>query len=153
MIPTSGATAAYVRRSPNSDRSSVAYSRSNDVVLPVEPAAGLGDPDQQIDEHGPEERVVGGRVRAGVRARVDRSGRLAPELLEREHRVGALAQQVRALLHEAAHERSVLVESRARRTVVLLEGERQLPAEGVELAEQERERAERVPAERGVELG
>ena len=52
-------------------------------------------------------------ARPGVRAREDRRGGLAQELVEREPRVLASCQLVRARLDERAHERPVLVERRA----------------------------------------
>ena len=54
------------------------------LVVPVEAAARLGDADQEVDEHRPEQRVVLGRLAARVRTRVDPGGGLARELLERD---------------------------------------------------------------------
>ena len=47
------------------------------LVVPVEPAARLGGAQHEVEEHGPEEGIVGRRPRACVRPRVDRRGRLA----------------------------------------------------------------------------
>ena len=84
-------------------------------------------------------------------AREDRRGRLALQLLERDQRVVAAAQPRRALLDERAHERAVLVQRRPARVLVLDERDRQLGAV-VQLAQQERERAEHEAAEGELEL-
>jgi hypothetical protein len=59
------------------------------VVVPVEPAARFGNPEQQVDEHRSEQGVVLGGVAPGMGAGVDPRGRLARELLQRDHRVVA----------------------------------------------------------------
>ena len=64
----------------------------------------------------------------GVRAREDRGGRLALQIVDRVARVGQPAQRRRLLLDEPAHERAVLVERRALARRVLLEREGDLRA-------------------------
>jgi hypothetical protein len=61
------------------------------LVDPIEAPARLGDPEQQVDENGAEERVVLRGITARVRAGVDPRGRLARELLEGDQRVVAAA--------------------------------------------------------------
>ena len=46
------------------------------LVVPVEPAAGLRDADQEVEQDGAEHRVVLGRVSTGVGTCVDRGGGL-----------------------------------------------------------------------------
>ena len=121
------------------------------VVVPVESSARLGGGDEQAEQDGAEERLVLGRSRPGVGAREDRRSRLALQLLDRDQRIGPAAQARRPLLDERAHERAVLVQRRAARVLVLDEGHRQL-GPVIELAEQEREGAEREAAKGKLEL-
>jgi hypothetical protein len=122
------------------------------LVVPVEAAARLRDAHEEIDEHRAEQRVVLGWLAARVRARVDRGGALAMELLERDRRVVAATEAARASLDEVAHERPVLVQRRAVASAVLLERERQRLARVVELAKEVGKGAERERAEGVVEL-
>ena len=78
-----------------------------------------------------------------MRAREDRGGRLAQQLVERDPGVVALRERVRARLDERAHERPVLVERRPVPLDVLLERERQVVA----LLERAAEEDERAQAE------
>ena len=124
--PTSGAIAAYERAVPKSERSISAYARVERIVVPVEPAAALGDRGEHRQQNRPEERVVLRRADSRVRVREDRRGRLAAQVVDRVPRVGQPAQRRRLFLDEAAHERPVLVERRPAARRVLLERERQL---------------------------
>ena len=85
------------------------------VVVPVEPAAALGRPGQHRQQDRAEERIVAGGAEPGVRAREDRRGRLALQIVDRVARIGQPAQRRRLLVDEAAHERPVLVERRSAR--------------------------------------
>ena len=124
-------------------------------VVPVEAAAALGRRDQEREQHGAEERLLLRRARPGVGAREDRRGGLAQKLVERQERVFASCQLVRARLDERAHERPVLVERRPRALEVLFERERELvallerAAEEDERAETERSGGRRAAVERG----
>ena len=80
------------------------------LVVPVEAAARLGDANEEIKKHRPEEGVVRVASRAGVRACVDRCGRLATELVERDLRIAPPSEDGRTLLDEVANERPVLVQ-------------------------------------------
>ena len=122
------------------------------LVVPVEAPARLGDAHEKIDEDRAKQRVVLGRLAAGVRARIDRGGALAVQLLERNRRVVTPAETAGAGLDEVAHERPVLVEGGPVTPAVLLEREGQRLAGVVELAEQVCERAQGERAERVVEL-
>ena len=84
-----------------------------------------------------------------MRAREDRGGGLAQQLVERDPRVLARRQRARARLDERPHERPVLVERRPVALHVLLERERQLVA-FLERAAEEDERAEAEGAQREV---
>src|SRR5258708_9056054 len=75
-------------------------------------------------------------------AREDRRGGLAAQLVERDQRMVAAAEPRGALVDEAAHERSVLVQSRPVLLTLLVEREWQPASALVELTQQERERAE-----------
>ena len=121
------------------------------VVVPVEAAAGLRGGDEQPEQHRPEEGLLLGRPRAGVCPREDPRGRLARKLLECDHCIVAAAEPRRALLHERAHERPVLVQRRTVALVVLDERDGQVGAL-VELAEEVRERAEHEAAQGVLEL-
>ncbi len=122
------------------------------LVVPVEAAARLRDAEQEIDEHGPEERIVLRGVTSSVRARVDRRRRLAAELLEGDQGVLAAAQPGSAGLDEVPDEGPVLVERRPIPRLVLLEREREGFARLVELPQQVSECAERERAEGVMEL-
>ena len=151
-MPTRGATARVGATLAEERALELRVGAIERVVVPVEPSARLGGRDEQAEEHGAEQRLVLGRARPGVGAREDRRGRLALQLLDRDQRVGAVSQAGRPLLDERAHERAVLVERRAARMLVLDEGDGQLGSV-IELAEQERERAEREAAKSKLELG
>ena len=123
------------------------------IVVPVEAAARLGDADQEVEQDRAKERVVGGGIASGVGAGVDRSRRLAAELLQRDERVLTATKAIGALLDERPDQRPILVERRAVAAIVLLEGEREALPRIVELAQEVGERAEREGAQRMVELG
>ena len=93
-------------------------------VVPVEPSAQLGRPNEQRLHHAREQSVVVGRTRARVRTREDRGGVLALQLLDGDSRVLVPRELVRTRLHERAHERPVLVQRRTVERGVLLERER-----------------------------
>ena len=120
-----------------------------DVVVPVEAAAALGDLDEEWDEDAAVDRVV--LVGAGVVRRGEDPCRgLALEVGDRVGDVEPLVQPIGARFDEAAHERAVLVERRLSGGAVLFEGERERAA-AVELADERGERAEAKPLERVVE--
>ena len=102
--------------------------RVEGVVVPVEAAAALGGPRQHRQQNRAEERVVAGIADAGVRAREDRRGRLALQIVDRVARIREAAKRRRLLVDEAADERPVLVERRTVARRVLLERERHLRA-------------------------
>ena len=97
-------------------------------VVPIEAATPLGGRDQERDENGAEESLLLGRLRASVRPREDRGGRLAQQLVERDPSVLAGGERTRPRLDERPDERPVLVEGRPVTLQVLLEGERQVVA-------------------------
>ena len=107
--------------------------------MPVEAAAPLGDGGEKRQEDRAEERVLVRVAEPVVRAREDRGGRLARQVVKSVARVRQSAQRRRMLLDEAAHERAVLVQGRSLPGRVLLERERQLrPAFGRERGKAER---------------
>src|SRR5581483_8275266 len=122
------------------------------VVVPVEAAARLRRGDEQAEQDRAEERLLVRGLRPGVGAREDARRRLPRQLLEREQRVVAAAQPLRARLDEAAHEGAVFVQRGAVPLRVLLEREGQLLAALLQVAEQVGERAEHEGAEREVEV-
>ena len=121
------------------------------VVVPVEAAARFGRVHEQRQQHAREQCFIFTRARTSMRAREDRGGRLAQQLVDRELRVGSRSQRVCAVLDERLHERAVLVERRLRVGGVLLEGERQLGA-ALDLREQRAERPEAESPQSVVQL-
>ena len=121
------------------------------AVLPVEAAAALGGRNEERQQHAVEERRVLARRGPGVRAREDRSGGLAAQILEREPRVLARHEPVGPPLDVAAHERSVLVQRGPPERRMLLEGERQLGPPR-DLFVEEAEGAETEAAERAMDV-
>ena len=114
MIPTSGATAAYVRRSPKSECSSSAYARSKESSSQSKPphaSATRRRRSTRTVRKSASSSVGGG---AGMGARVDPRRRLADELLERDRGVLAPSQAIGARLDEVANEGPVLVRAPGR---------------------------------------
>ena len=138
--------------SPKSERSSSAYSRSNDSSSQSNPPQASETRTRQVDEDGAEQRVVLRRLAAGVRTCVDPGRGLARQLLERDQRIVAPAQPRGACLDEVPNQRSVLVERRPFAADVLLERERERLARIVELAQEIGERAECEGTECVVEV-
>ena len=91
------------------------------------------------------------RLRACVSARVDGRRRLASQRLERDRRVVEPEEAPAARLDERAHERPVLVERRPVSRAVLLEHELDVGSV-VDLAAEERERAQAEAAQGGMEM-
>ena len=111
------------------------------LVVPVEPAAGLGGRDQEPEEDRTEERLVFCGAGARVRIREDRSSRLTAELFDGEPSILASAQDRLAFLDEGADERAQFVQRGPATLNVLLEGEGEIPT-FLELAPQNDERPE-----------
>ena len=98
------------------------------AVVPVEAATCFGGRDDERQEDAAEERLVLGRSCTRVRAREDRRGRLAPQLVERDRGVLPFRELRAASVHVRPDERTVLVQRRTAARAVLLEGERDLRA-------------------------
>src|SRR5918912_20295 len=90
-------------------------------VVPIEAAANLGSLDQEWKEDAREQGLVLGAPRRCVGTREDRSGGFTAEILQRDARVLALHELVRARLDEWPHERTVFVERGAAERCMLLE--------------------------------
>lgn len=119
------------------------------IVMPVESAAGLSNPYEQVEADGSVERLAPAPPRVGMREH--RCGGLALKFSEREVRVRRLPQKRGVLLDEPPHERAVLVERRAALSPVLLEEERERALLRLKFPGEPRECSEREPAECCVE--
>jgi len=113
------------------------------VVVPVEPAAALGDRGQHRKQDRPKERVVLARAHARVRVREDRGGGLAPEIVDRVARVRETPKRRGLTVDEATNKRPVLVERRAVARRMLLERKRELRA-ALDRERSEAERSQRL---------
>ena len=123
-----------------------------DAVVPVEATARFGDRAEQREQDRVVQRALLVRLRAGVGAGEDRSGRLALELLDRGRGVVEPEEPVGARIDVAARQRPELVERRVAGRRVLLEGERERRVV-LGLAVEVRERAEAKAAHGSVEVG
>ena len=124
-------------------------------VVPVEAAAGLGRGDEERHDDAAVQRTIlvraaGSGSGSRVRAREDRRGRLARELLQGDRRVLPARKPRRARLDEPAHERPVLVERRPAAAAVLLEREGDVGT-ALHLLREPAKRAEAEAAEGVVE--
>ncbi len=120
-------------------------------IVPVEAAACLCGRDEQAEQHGPEQRLVLRDTSARVRTGEDGGGRLAAELLQGDRRVLAAAEPGCVSFGERVDKRPILVQCGAAGMLVLDERDRELAAL-VQLAQQERERAERESVQGVMQL-